>query len=74
MNLARPWILRLNTVGRGQTNYRHTFTFVPLDLFERLRALRGTKTMIFSTHRFGYLTKHADVILCVNSVVSRAIL
>jgi len=33
------------------------------DLFERLRALRGTKTMIFSTHRFGYLTKHADVIL-----------
>lgn len=34
-----------------------------VDLFERLKALRGSKTMIFSTHRFGYLTKHADVIL-----------
>ncbi|THH11373.1 hypothetical protein EW145_g713 [Phellinidium pouzarii] len=33
------------------------------DLFERLRALRGNKTMIFSSHRFGNLTRHADVIL-----------
>ncbi|KAF5351573.1 hypothetical protein D9758_007222 [Tetrapyrgos nigripes] len=33
------------------------------DLFERLRALRGQKTMIFSSHRFGNLTKHADLIL-----------
>ncbi|QRV76605.1 hypothetical protein RhiJN_04620 [Ceratobasidium sp. AG-Ba] len=33
------------------------------ELFERLRELRGEKTMIFVTHRFGYLTKHADLIL-----------
>ncbi|KAF9242362.1 P-loop containing nucleoside triphosphate hydrolase protein [Melanogaster broomeanus] len=33
------------------------------DLFERLRALRGNKTMIFSSHRFGNLTRHADLIL-----------
>ncbi|KAG1740004.1 P-loop containing nucleoside triphosphate hydrolase protein [Suillus lakei] len=33
------------------------------DLFERLRKLRGNKTMIFSTHRFGNLTQHADLIL-----------
>ena len=35
------------------------------DLFERLRNLRGNKTMIFSSHRFGNLTRHADLILCV---------
>ncbi|KAL4065775.1 P-loop containing nucleoside triphosphate hydrolase protein [Scleroderma yunnanense] len=35
----------------------------PLDLFERLRALRSNKTMIFSSHRFGNLTRHADLIL-----------
>ncbi|KAG1845086.1 P-loop containing nucleoside triphosphate hydrolase protein [Suillus subalutaceus] len=33
------------------------------DLFERLRNLRGNKTMIFSSHRFGNLTRHADLIL-----------
>ena len=33
------------------------------DLFERLRRLRGSKTMIFSSHRFGNLTRHADMIL-----------
>ena len=33
------------------------------DLFERLRLLRGSKTMIFSSHRFGNLTRHADLIL-----------
>ncbi|KAF8920579.1 P-loop containing nucleoside triphosphate hydrolase protein [Mucidula mucida] len=33
------------------------------DLFERLRHLRGNKTMIFSSHRFGNLTRHADLIL-----------
>ncbi|THU99111.1 P-loop containing nucleoside triphosphate hydrolase protein [Dendrothele bispora CBS 962.96] len=33
------------------------------DLFERLRQLRGQKTMIFSSHRFGNLTRHADLIL-----------
>lgn len=33
------------------------------DLFQTLRALRGSKTMIFSSHRFGNLTSHADLIL-----------
>ncbi|KIJ42768.1 hypothetical protein M422DRAFT_229166 [Sphaerobolus stellatus SS14] len=35
------------------------------ELFERLRNLSTTqgKTMIYVTHRFGYLTKHADQIL-----------
>ncbi|KDQ19843.1 hypothetical protein BOTBODRAFT_142532 [Botryobasidium botryosum FD-172 SS1] len=33
------------------------------DLFQRLRALKGEKTMVFSSHRFGHLTKHADIIL-----------
>ncbi|KAG9016798.1 hypothetical protein FRB90_002131 [Tulasnella sp. 427] len=32
-------------------------------LFERLRGLKGNKTMLFITHRFGYLTKHADQII-----------
>lgn len=38
------------------------------DLFERLRKLRGNKTMIFSSHRFGNLTRHADLILYVLSL------
>ena len=38
------------------------------DLFERLRQLRGNKTMIFSSHRFGNLTRHADLILYVSLV------
>ncbi|KAI6133883.1 P-loop containing nucleoside triphosphate hydrolase protein [Pisolithus croceorrhizus] len=33
------------------------------DLFQRLRTLRGSKTMVFSSHRFGNLTRHADLIL-----------
>ncbi|KAG9310293.1 P-loop containing nucleoside triphosphate hydrolase protein [Chiua virens] len=37
------------------------------DLFERLRALRGNKTMIFSSHRFGNLTRHADLILYMDN-------
>ncbi|PIL30024.1 ATP-binding cassette transporter [Ganoderma sinense ZZ0214-1] len=36
------------------------------DLFNRLRKLRGNKTMVFSSHRFGNLTRHADVILYMN--------
>lgn len=39
------------------------------DLFERLRHLRGNKTMIFSSHRFGNLTRHADLILYMNDSV-----
>ena len=34
-------------------------------LFERLIAAREGKTMVFVTHRFGHLTKHADQIMCV---------
>ncbi|KAI0319022.1 P-loop containing nucleoside triphosphate hydrolase protein [Amylostereum chailletii] len=33
------------------------------DLFTKLRGLRGNKTMVFSTHRFGNLARHADLIL-----------
>ncbi|KAH7100219.1 P-loop containing nucleoside triphosphate hydrolase protein [Auriculariales sp. MPI-PUGE-AT-0066] len=32
-------------------------------LFTTLRAIRGDKSMIFSSHRFGNLTKHANVVL-----------
>jgi ABC-type multidrug transport system fused ATPase/permease subunit len=35
------------------------------ELFRNLREARVGRTMIFITHRFGHLTKHADVILCV---------
>jgi ABC-type multidrug transport system fused ATPase/permease subunit len=35
------------------------------ELFTRLREARKGKTVIFITHRFGHLTKHADVILCM---------
>jgi ABC-type multidrug transport system fused ATPase/permease subunit len=35
------------------------------ELFKRLREARSGKTMIFITHRFGHLTKHADMILCM---------
>ncbi|KAJ6592520.1 P-loop containing nucleoside triphosphate hydrolase protein [Mycena capillaripes] len=34
-------------------------------LFQRLRESAGGKTMIFVTHRFGHLTKHADLIICM---------
>jgi len=34
-----------------------------LELFENIRSMREGKTVIFVTHRFGHLTKHADVIL-----------
>ncbi|KAF8307960.1 P-loop containing nucleoside triphosphate hydrolase protein, partial [Clavulina sp. PMI_390] len=33
------------------------------ELFEKLRAERGKRTLIFITHRFGHLTKYADIIL-----------
>ncbi|KAG2075724.1 P-loop containing nucleoside triphosphate hydrolase protein [Suillus decipiens] len=39
------------------------------DLFERLRKLKDNKTMIFSTHRFGNLTRHADLILYIDETV-----
>jgi ABC-type multidrug transport system fused ATPase/permease subunit len=34
------------------------------ELFRHLREARQGKTMIFITHRFGHLVKHADLILC----------
>ncbi|KAM5537530.1 hypothetical protein V8D89_008857 [Ganoderma adspersum] len=39
------------------------------DLFGRLRELRGNKTMVFSSHRFGNLTRHADLILYMSDSV-----
>jgi len=36
-----------------------------LELFQRLREARSGRTMLFVTHRFGHLTKHADLILCM---------
>jgi len=33
------------------------------DVFEQLRSMKGKKTLIFITHRFGHLTKYADLIL-----------
>jgi ABC-type bacteriocin/lantibiotic exporter with double-glycine peptidase domain len=36
-----------------------------MDLFQRLRDARAGRTMIFVTHRFGHLTKHADIIMSV---------
>ena len=33
------------------------------NLFSQLRELRGKKTLVFITHRFGHLTKYADLIL-----------
>ena len=33
------------------------------ELFRKLRLARAGKTMVFVTHRFGHLTKHADLIL-----------
>ncbi|KAJ6567089.1 P-loop containing nucleoside triphosphate hydrolase protein [Mycena capillaripes] len=36
-------------------------------LFQNLRKVRDGKTMIFVTHRFAHLTKHADVILCMKN-------
>ncbi|KAF7369845.1 P-loop containing nucleoside triphosphate hydrolase protein [Mycena sanguinolenta] len=35
------------------------------ELFERLRQTGEGKTMVFVTHRFGHLTKHADIIICM---------
>lgn len=31
-------------------------------LFKTLRGVRGGKTMIFSSHRYGNLTRHADIV------------
>jgi energy-coupling factor transporter ATP-binding protein EcfA2 len=39
-----------------------------LELFQKLRDARAGKTMIFVTHRFGHLTKHADLIMSVTSL------
>ena len=36
------------------------------EIFSRLREQRGGKTVVFITHRFGHLTKYADMILCVS--------
>ncbi|KAG5351219.1 hypothetical protein C0989_007370 [Termitomyces sp. Mn162] len=38
-----------------------------LELFNNLRAEQNGKTMLFVTHRFGHLTKHADLIVCMKN-------
>jgi len=35
------------------------------ELFKHLREARKGRTMIFVTHRFGHLTKFADLVLCM---------
>ncbi|KAJ6621879.1 P-loop containing nucleoside triphosphate hydrolase protein [Mycena sp. CBHHK59/15] len=37
------------------------------ELFKNLRDQRKGKTMVFVTHRFGHLTKYADLILCMKN-------
>ena len=39
------------------------------ELFKKLRLMRSGKTMVFVTHRFGHLTKHADLILQVPNII-----
>ncbi|KAF7316635.1 ABC transporter ATP-binding protein [Mycena chlorophos] len=36
-----------------------------LELFDNLRLAREGMTMVFVTHRFGHLTQHADLIVCM---------
>nr|GAT43730.1 ABC transporter ATP-binding protein [Mycena chlorophos] len=36
-----------------------------LELFDNLRLAREGMTMLFVTHRFGHLTQHADLIVCM---------
>ncbi|KAF5324387.1 hypothetical protein D9619_011375 [Psilocybe cf. subviscida] len=38
-----------------------------LHLFNNLLAARQGKTLVFVTHRFGHLTKHADKIVCMKA-------
>ncbi|KAF8062232.1 P-loop containing nucleoside triphosphate hydrolase protein [Lyophyllum atratum] len=38
-----------------------------LQLFDRLRSEQAGRTMIFVTHRFGHLTKHADLVICMKN-------
>ena len=40
-------------------------------LFSHLREARNGRTMIFVTHRFGHLTKHADLIMCVMMLLTK---
>ncbi|KAJ3861659.1 hypothetical protein EV359DRAFT_84109 [Lentinula novae-zelandiae] len=46
-----------------------TISNLCIDLFERLRRLHGQKTMIISSHRFGNLTRNADMILYMQDAV-----
>jgi ABC-type transport system involved in cytochrome bd biosynthesis fused ATPase/permease subunit len=45
-----------------------------LKLFDQLIAAREGKTIVFVTHRFGHLTKHADQIMCVQDSCPRTML
>jgi len=60
---AHLWIPQLSMVEPFQFSLLFILLYPLVDLFERLRNLRGNKTMLFSSHRFGNLTRHADLIL-----------
>ena len=74
--LSWPFLLSSRTFMRLQSNKITCVTVDEpssaldpqgeLELFQRLRDARAGKTMIFVTHRFGHLTKHADLIMSVN--------
>ena len=63
MNQVLHWIPQQNTVRQLSSPAQPLHLKLGLDLFGRLRELRGNKTMLFSSHRFGNLTRHADLIL-----------
>jgi ABC-type transport system involved in cytochrome bd biosynthesis fused ATPase/permease subunit len=42
-------------------------------LFEKLRMHHQGKTMVFISHRFGYLTKHANQILYVQEALQSSV-
>lgn len=58
MRLTTP--IRLATIDEPSSALDPSSEF---ELFSRLRGARKGRTMIFVTHRFGHLTKHADLIV-----------
>ncbi|EJD55702.1 P-loop containing nucleoside triphosphate hydrolase protein [Auricularia subglabra TFB-10046 SS5] len=52
---------RRNTVG-DRVSFRRHIGLTATALFETLRGVRGGKTMLFSSHRYGNLTHYADIV------------
>ncbi|KAI0638774.1 P-loop containing nucleoside triphosphate hydrolase protein [Trametes polyzona] len=63
------YIISFPPVFRSGSLAPRGYLTLEADLFNRLRELRGNKTMLFSSHRFGNLTRHADLILYMNDSV-----